>query len=47
MKQVSVSLPDPVRRKIDKLAKQDSRSRSIYIARVVEAHLAEREGRAA
>ena len=39
--QFSIRLPGPKRAKIDKLAKEDGRSRAGYIAHVLDRHLEE------
>lgn len=43
-KQFSIALPDQHRLKLDRLAKEDGRSRTGYIKRLVALHLREQEG---
>jgi predicted DNA-binding protein len=45
--QFSVSLPIRERRKLDRLAKDDGRSRSGYVKRLIQRHLSEVGGKAA
>ncbi len=45
--QFSVSLPIPERRKLDRLAKDECRTRSGYVRRIIQRHLSEVDQKAA
>jgi predicted DNA-binding protein len=45
--QFSVSLPLRERRKLDRLAREDGRTRTGYVQRILLRHLSEVEGKAA